>query len=333
MANVTKKQSTSKSNLFAQDERIQQALEILKAVGLPKGQHNERSALTLLALADVTPATQWEDAARPQRGVTPMMEWINENYGRKYAPNTRETIRRQTLHQFVDACVALYNPDCPTRPVNSPKAAYQLDETFWKLIQNYGNKKWEKSLRDYLGVRQKLSEAYAKERQLRMVPIQLPAGEHIELSPGGHSELTKKVLEEFAARFAPGSLPVYVGDTGDKWAYFNQELLADLGVELDGHGKMPDVVLFCPQRKWILLIECVTSHGPVDPKRHSELERLFAKSKAGVVYVTAFPSRQAMAGYLTEIAWETEVWTAENPSHLIHFNGVRFLGPYGQQMS
>ena len=91
---------------------------------------------------------------------------------------------------------------------------------------------------------------------------------------------------------------------------------------------MPDVVLDYPEREWLVLVESVTSHGPVDGKRHEELARLFAKSKAGLVYVTAFPSRVIMARYLGKIAWETEVWCADAPSHLIHFNGERFLGPY-----
>jgi hypothetical protein len=80
-----------------------------------------------------------------------------------------------------------------------------------------------------------------------------------------------------------------------------------------------------------LLIESVTSHGPVDGKRHAELAKLFSPAKAGLVYVTAFPSRDLMARYLSDISWETEVWIADAPSHLIHFNGERFLGPYATQ--
>ena len=91
---------------------------------------------------------------------------------------------------------------------------------------------------------------------------------------------------------------------------------------------MPDVVLHFTAKNWLLLVECVTSHGPVDGKRHAELAKLFAGSTAGLVYVTAFPNRAIMGRYLGEIAWETEVWVADAPSHLIHFNGVRFLGPY-----
>ena len=126
----------------------------------------------------------------------------------------------------------------------------------------------------------------------------------------------------------PGGVLVYAGDTGEKWGYFDKELLGKIGAAVDGHGKMPDVVLYYPEREWLLLVESVTSHGPVDGKRHDELERLFAKSKAGLVDVTAFPSRAVMSRYLGEIAWETEVWCADAPSHLIHFNGARFLGPY-----
>lgn len=119
-----------------------------------------------------------------------------------------------------------------------------------------------------------------------------------------------------------------MGDTGNKWGYFDESLLASLGVMVDSHGKMPDVVFYDPQKDWLLLVESVTSHGPVDGKRHDELAALFSCAKPGLVYVTAFPNRAIMARYVGEIAWETEVWVADAPSHLIHFNGERFLGPY-----
>lgn len=124
------------------------------------------------------------------------------------------------------------------------------------------------------------------------------------------------------------SKPDSAGDTGDKWGYSDAALLSDLDVDVDSHGKMPDVVLYDAERNWLLLVESVTSHGPVDGKRHAELAQLFSGAKAGLVYVTAFPTRSIMARYLGEIAWETEVWVAEAPSHLIHFDGERFLGPY-----
>jgi hypothetical protein len=161
-----------------------------------------------------------------------------------------------------------------------------------------------------------------------LIPVQIAPGKEIKLSPGEHSELIREIIQSFAARFAPGAVLVYAGDTGEKWGYFERPLLAQLGVEVETHGKMPDVVLYYAERDWLLLVESVTSHGPVDGKRHSELAKLFERSTAGLVYVTAFPNRSIMSRYLGEIAWETEVWVANAPSHLIHFNGERFLGPY-----
>lgn len=173
-----------------------------------------------------------------------------------------------------------------------------------------------------------MAAKYAMEREQNRIPMQVAPGKEITLSPGEHSELIRAIVEDFSPRFAPNSVLVYVGDTGDKWGYFDAVLLAELGVDVDSHGKMPDVVLHFVEKNWLLLVESVTSHGPVNGKRHADLAKLFAGSTAGLVYVTAFPNRSIMARYLGDIAWETEVWVADAPSHLIHFNGERFLGPY-----
>ena len=153
-------------------------------------------------------------------------------------------------------------------------------------------------------------------------------GKTISLISGKHNALIKKIVEEFGRRFVPYGVLVYVGDTGKKWGFFDDKLLSELGVTVNSHGKMPDVILYCPKRKWLILVEAVTCRGPVDGKRHAELARLFTGSKVGIVYVTAFPDRSIMGRFLGEIAWETEAWVADSPAHLIHFNGSRFLGPY-----
>lgn len=256
------------------------------------------------------------------------MDWSREHYNKNYAPNLRETFRRQTMHQFVDAGIALYNPDKPDRPVNSPKAVYQVAPAVLTLLRSFGTAQWHDNLTGYLSLSQTLADKYAMEREQNRIPMQVASGKEITLSPGVHSELIRAIVEDFAPRFAPGSVLIYAGDTGDKWGYFDAVLLAELGVDVDSHGKMPDVVFHFVEKNWLLLVESVTSHGPVDGKRHAELAQLFAGSTAGLVYVTAFPNRAIMSRYLGEIAWETEVWVADAPSHLIHFNGVRFLGPY-----
>jgi hypothetical protein len=310
------------------DKRIQEALTILKELGLPRAQHNERSALSLLALLDLKPNQKWVQATNPLIGITPIMDFSRDHYGKKYAPNTRETFRRQTMHQFVQAGLALYNPDDPKRPVNSPKAVYQIEPEVLKLLRTFGTPAWTKGVPEYLAKNKGLALKYARERKMSLVPVQIAPGKEIQLSPGEHSVLIKAIVEEFGARFVPGGVLAYVGDTGAKWGYFDKSLLERLGITIDSHGKMPDVVLYYPDREWLILVESVTSHGPVNAKRHEELAKLFSGSKVGLIYATAFPTRLLMARYLSEISWETEVWVSEAPSHLIHFNGTRFLGPY-----
>ena len=308
--------------------KIDDALAILKALGMPQGQQNDRSALTLLALIDLKPSDSWSGLKRPLMGITPIMEYIREYYGRVYAPNTRETIRRQTMHQFVEAGIAVYNPDDPSRAVNSPKACYQISDEAARVIAKYGAGEWETALEAWLGEGSTLSEKWTRSREMQMVPVEVAEGREIELTPGLHSQLIRDIIHEFAPRFMPGAELIYVGDTGDKIGYFQECRLAELGVTVDRHGKMPDVVLYFGDKNWLVLVESVTSHGPVDAKRHNELAELFTGAMPGLVYVTAFPSRDVMREHLRDISWETEVWCADAPTHLIHFDGERFLGPY-----
>mgnify|MGYP001619559379 CR=1 FL=1 len=314
--------------MIDKNDYIMSANQIIISLGLPRAQQNERSALCLLALLNLTPGKAWSDAENPLIGITPIMDWMHEHYGKEYAPNTRETIRRQTMHQFCDAGIAVDNPDKSDRPVNSPMAVYQIEPAMLTLLRTFGTSVWHSTLTTYLTERETLVARYAKEREQNRIPVEIAPGKRITLSPGEHSELIRAIIEDFAPRFAPSSILVYAGDTDNKWRYFDAALLAGLGVNVDSHGKMPDVVLYFTNKNWLLLVESVTSHGPVDGKRHAELANLFADSIAGLVYVTAFPDRTIMGRYLGEIAWETEVWVADSPSHLIHFNGMRFLGPY-----
>jgi len=309
-------------------QRIEEAREILVALGLPKAQQNERSALALLALLDLPPHAAWTKASAPLRGVTPIMDWFAEHYGKRYAPNTRETVRRQTIHQFMEAGIVVANPDEPARPINSGKTVYQIEKGALKLLRSFGTKAWEKNLQTWLASIGTLKARYTKERSMAKIPLTLATGETIDLSPGGQNVLIKKIIDEFCPRFIPGGKPIYIGDTDTKWAYFDKAALSELGVQVDAHGKMPDVVIFHVEKNWLVLIEAVTSHGPVDGKRQDELKRLFADCTAGLVFVTAFLDRSAMVKYLGDISWETEVWVADAPSHMIHFNGERFLGPY-----
>jgi adenine-specific DNA-methyltransferase len=310
--------------------RIQEALAILKNISAPKEQQNERSALCLLALADIRPETRWNQATAPRRGITEMMDWFRNYYGKQYAPNTRETVRRQTMHQFVQMGLIIENPDRPDRPVNSPKWCYQIQQQALSLLQLYGSEQWEENRQNYAASVQNL--LLDRKRNMSMIPIILPNGQTIQLSSGGQNILIKDILEKFCPRFTPGGSILYVGDAGDKFIVNETQKLREIGVELDPHGKMPDLVVHYQTQGWLVLVEAVTSHGPVNLKRHNELKKLFQSSTEGLVFVTAFPSRKEMTRYLAEISWETEVWVADQPDHMIHFNGERFLGPYDNQI-
>ena len=221
-------------------------------------------------------------------------------------------------------------PDRPDRPTNSGKTVYQIDGAALKLLRQCGTAKWKELLDVYLTGCPALREVYERRRRTREVPVSVSPGREVLLSPGGQSALVERICAEFTRRFAPGGVLLYVGDTAEKFAHFDERGLGRLGVALEPHGKIPDVVVYDARRNWLFLVEAVTSHGPIDAKRRRELQYIFAGSKAGPVYVTAFADRKTMKQYIADISWETEVWVADAPDHMIHFDGERFLGPYGR---
>lgn len=312
----------------ARDRRVVEAQRALTLLNFDRERTNERSALVLLALIALRPSSPWSKAENPRLRTVEIMAWLRERYGRDYKPNTRETIRRQTLHQFVEAGLVLLNPDDPSRPVNSPNNCYQVAPRALELLSTYGTDRFDRQLDTYLKDLPGLRARYERARALRQVPVTLPDGGAVMLTPGGQNLLIKQAIEEFCPRFTPAAHVLYIGDAGREDPVFEGDVLKDLGVTLDKHGKLPDLIVYLPDRRWLVLVEVAASHGPVDGKRRGELERLFAGASVGLVFVSCFPSRNEMRKYLNEIAWETEVWCADNPSHLIHFNGERFLGPY-----
>lgn len=313
----------------AKKRRISEALAILKALGMPHEQLNDRTAICLLALLDLPADRKWGEAKNPMLGIRAILDFAREKLNTNYAENTRESVRKYSVKQLVSAGVLLHNPDKPDRAVNSSGNCYQIEEHALSLFRQYGSKTWGASLEVYLAARGTLAAQYAHARDFHRIPLKVKGGQEIKISAGEHSSLIRAVIEDLGSFFVPGGELVYVGDTGTKWGYFDQELLASLGVNVGQHGKMPDVVIYYREKNWLVLAEAVASSGPVDGGRHAELAELFKDSKAGLVYVTAFPDRgEIFRKFLSVVAWETEAWCASDPTHLIHFNGVRFLGPY-----
>jgi adenine-specific DNA-methyltransferase len=280
----------------------EEAREILAAFGLPTAQQNLRSRLTLLALADVGPDESWKDTKRPLLRIWDIMSFMRDKYDKNYAANSRETIRRQTIHQFEQARLVDRNPDVPTRPTNSGNNVYQLTEETVAVLKAYGTKRFDKALAGFTKQFGALQEAYRQTRESNRVPLYLPDGKIVHLSPGVHNILQVAVISEFGPRFAPGAEVLYVGDTALKHVVCNSERLARLRVPITEHDKLPDIILYWRERNWLYLIEAVTSHGPVSPKRHREIEALLVDCPADRIYVTAFLGVGEFRKYAADIA-------------------------------
>lgn len=308
--------------------RLRDAMAILESLGFSARQRNEVAAHTLLALVGLEPRSKWRQAGSPLMGITPIIEFIAAKHGVRYAPNTRETVRDEAVKHFVEYGLLLRNPDRPDRPVNSGKTVYQIEPQALRLLRAYGTREWSSLLAEYLQVRSAILVELQRRRSLARIPVVISGGMALTLSPGGQNPLIRDIVHEFCSRFAPGGEVLYLGDAEDKFIHLASERMRELGVRLSPAAKIPDVIVYDQKRNWLLLIEAVASAGPVDGKRRKELKELFAGCKAGLVFVTCFETRKAMQGFLSQIAWESEVWIADDPDHLIHFNGERYLGPY-----
>ncbi len=308
--------------------KMEQAQEILKRLGLPTAQQNEISALTLLSLCGLSLNEPWRNASSQSRTISKgIMAFIEEHYGKKYAPNTRETFRRQVLHQFVQAGIVAYNPDDLGLPTNSPRAHYALSPEALSVIRTYRTRGWKAACEGFLADKGSLLERYLKKRSGGLVPVRLPSGQTLDLSPGRHNLIQAAVVEQFIPRFAPGSQLLYLGDAAKKTLYLDTEGLLDHGISMTEHDKLPDIVFYDMEKQRLFLVEAVTSHGPMSPKRFIELQEMLSQCETTKIYVSAFPDFAEFRHHMNKIAWETEVWIAEVPDHMIHYNGEKFLGP------
>lgn len=301
-------------------DKIERVKKLLEQLGLPKRQQSDMCALVILSLANVGKRTSWADATNQWIGIHGIIGFVRDKYNIRYAENTRETIRKNALHHFVNA--ALVERDAPA--TNSPKYSYRLTDEFLAVIQNIGISK--EPIKSFKQNHQSLIEIYASKKEMEKMPVKIN-GKDFTFSTGKHNQLQKAIIEEFAPRFAPNSECLYVGDTIQKDLVKQEELLKELGFTITLHDKMPDVVLYRADKDWIYFIEAVTSVGPMDPKRIQEITSMTTGVKSGMIYVTAFLDFKTYKKFSEQLAWETEIWLAEMPDHMIHLNGDKFLGP------
>lgn len=292
----------------------------LNEVGFPSQMQADVCIYAILALAGIKKSTQWKNATNEWMRIHDIIQFANNHYYKGYAENSRETFRKQALHNFRNAAMVEDNG----KATNSPNYRWRITEEFLKVLRSID--KGNSALLDFKKKHISLVELYSSKRTLKKMPIKINGGNYT-FSPGKHNELQKAIIEEFAPRFAPNSECLYVGDTTNMDLYKDENRLKDLGFEITLHDKMPDVVLYREEKNWIYFIEAVTSVGPMDGKRIVELKEMTKNVSAGIIFVTAFLDPKTYKSFVDKLAWDTEVWIATMPDHMVHLNGDRFLGP------
>lgn len=308
-------------------DKLEYAKSLLNQIGMPQKQQGVLCALALLAMAGLKRETQWSDATNDWIRIHDIIRFIADNYDVIYAENSRETFRKQAMHPFRTAALIEDNG----MSTNSPNYRYRITNEFLNVIKEVNEDSScaaepGMAYTMFVSNHESLSQIYASKKKMQKMPVRINH-QDFTFSPGKHNELQKAIIEEFAPRFAPNSECLYVGDTIQRDLVKNVEKLAELGFEITLHDKMPDVVLYREDKDWVYFIESITSVGPMDPKRIVEIEAMTHNVTAGKIFVSAFLDFSTFKKFSDKLAWETEVWIADMPDHMIHLNGNKFLGP------
>ncbi len=308
-------------------DKLESIRELLTQIDMPQKQRSDICILTLLAMADIRQDSSWRNATNNWLRIHDIITFAAEKYNAVYAENSRETFRKQAIHPFRTAALIEDNG----LATNSPNYRYRLTTEFLKVIREIpdnpsGATEPGKALMRFLTKHESLSRKYASKKKMQKMPVRINEQDY-SFRPGKHNQLQKYVIEEFAPRFAPDSVCLYVGDTTQKDLVKDIKMLSRLGFEITLHDKMPDIVLYVEDKNWIYFIECVTSVGPMEPKRILEIEAMTQNVVADKIFITAFQDFATYKKFSDKLAWETEVWIGDMPDHMIHLNGDRFLGP------
>jgi type II restriction enzyme len=315
---------------------INEALHILNSLGIPfdglTERRLERMAMAFLAVLDVKHSRNWPKAKQSGDGWAPqtrqIIDYINSNFGESISSGSYDDIRRKDLKLATVAGIIERSANDPNAATNNPTRGYALSPQYAYIVRSYGNEGWDEDIDELLAETGSLRDRLSSMREIETVAVSLPDGQTLEFSPGEHNDLQKAIIEEFLPRYGFECQVLYVGDTAKKLLLCDKAKLEELSFFELTHDELPDVLAYSPSKNWLFLIEAVHSSGPITPVRLEELKRLTKACTSEIVYVTAFLDRATFRKFAPDIAWETEVWIADSPDHLIHFNGDKFLGPY-----
>lgn len=306
-------------------------LDILSIIGIPMEglgpRRLEKMAGACLATGGIT--TSLKEAKSLMNGIflktRDIIDFENTHFGENISRGSYDDIRRKDLKPLVEAGLVINSSILDQSATNNPNRGYALDAQFAKLLTLYGTKQWEAKLSIFLEKRQKIREEMEHRQEMKQVPITLPSGVMLALSAGEHNLLQKKIIEIFLPIFGMGAQVLYLGDTSNKYLFKKEEELQALNFFTLEHDELPDIVAYSKEKNILFLIEAVYSSGPMDEIRVNRMKKQLAKCTANIIFLTAFLNKNDFKKWVTDIAWGTEVWVADNPEHLIHFNGHKFL--------
>jgi hypothetical protein len=287
-----------------------------------------------LAVADIKPGIKWIEAKDNTSGngralqTRQIIQFMNTHLGETISPGSYDDIRRKDLVLPVEAMVILSSAQNPNANTNDGTRGFALSPDAACVIRSFGTDQWESHLNSFISQRPTLAVQLSRTRELARTPVTIKQGLTLSLSSGKHNLLQRNIIEEFLPIFGNGAEVLYVGDTENKKLYKDEEGLRSINFFDLSHDKLPDVVAYSKDKGWLFLIEAVTTANPINELRLRTLNKLTESCSADVVYVTAFPDRAVYRKFAHDIAWETEVWLADTPHHMIHFNGDKFIGPY-----
>lgn len=307
-------------------------LDVFQKIGIPvdgTDRKVERMAKACLAVGKIKKSFA-EALSEENDGFVRTRDIIsfeNENYGEHISPGSYDNIRRTDLKLLIEAGIVINSSSKENLATNNPSRGYALSKSFVELLYSYGSEEWDMRLSEYLKEAKSLKEVLECRRNLMKVPVTLPGGKRISLSYGAHNDLQKKIIETFLPLFGFGAEVLYVGDTTDKFLHLDEKALKEINFFVLKHDELPDVVAYSHGKNLLYLIEAYHSTGEWNEIRVRKVKRKLKESgcTADVVFFTAFETKNAFKQKAKDIAWETEVWIAESPEHLVHFNGYKFL--------
>jgi hypothetical protein len=315
---------------------LNQGIYILINLGIPLEnltlRRLERIGMAFLAVCNVKSSQEWSKIKENNSNCVlrsrDIIRYWNSYFEENISESSYDDIRRKDLKFLVLGEVIIKSASNPNAATNDGTRGFGLNPNYVDIISCFGSQDWEKLANDFINQRQTLTTKLSFSRNISLIPVTFPSGKQIEFTQGKHNELQKAVIEEFLPRYGYGSEVLYVGDTADKFLYIEREKLADLNFFELAHEELPDIVAYSVEKNWLYLIEAVYSSGVISPIRLLELKQLTQECKADLIFVTTFLDRKTFRKFVADISWETEVWIADEPDHLIHFDGEKFLGSY-----